>query len=367
MSNSTLILRRPVPPSLHPVAGIGESFFVHAPNARVRAVAQLCAAEAVGAIYTMPVGKTRDTTFEKTLAAHRKVAGDTGTVLVDANRYYGASRLPASAPLSLDWLQRQWDAGITWAITDSGYIDRNADDDLNTLFAGADDLARKTKGRFFLAVPADNHWVTTRAADLRTVVEQHGIPVIYLFGSTGDPLASKKAVEGLLYLLDSAVPSALMRTDQAAIGALAGNAVFGAMGTSTSLRHIYPPRNGGGFSPSPFPSALLPQGLSFHRIDTLGRAIALSPDELHWICSCERDQGARLDSIVDATHAFTHSLLSLTDVARHVLSGGDRDKSLASWGALCRNAQFVHIDIESTTGMKWDYPDFLGSWGAVTS
>src|SRR5690606_18342378 len=115
-----------------------------------------------------------------------------------------------------------------------------------------------------------------------------------------------------------------------------------------------------------FPSALVPQGLSFHRIDTLARAIALSPDELHWLCHCDRDQGMRLDSIVEDTHAFTHSLLSLTDIARHVLNGGDRDKSLASWGALCRNAQFIHIDIESTTGMKWDYPDFLASWGAVT-
>src|SRR5690606_29580957 len=128
----------------------------------VQAVAQLCAAEAVGAIYTMPVGKARDTTFAKTLATHREIAGDTGTVLVDANRYYGANRLPASVPLSHDWLQRQWDAGIAWAISDSGYVDRNADGDLHALFTGADDLARKTKDRFFLAVPADNHWVTTR-------------------------------------------------------------------------------------------------------------------------------------------------------------------------------------------------------------
>lgn len=364
--NNPSLLRRPVPPSLRPVAGIGESFFVHAPNARVHTIAQLCATEAVGAIYTMPVGQSRDTTFEKTLATHREIAGDTATVLADANRYYGASRLPARAPLSLDWLQRQWGAGVTWAITDSGYVDRDADDDLHKLFTSADDLARKTSGQFFLTVPADNHWVTTRAADLRAIVEQHGIPVIFLFGSTGDPLASKKAVEGLLYLLESAVPSAVMRTDQAAIGALAGNAVFGAMGTSTSLRHIYPPRKGGGFRPSTFPSAFLPQGLSFHRIDTLGRAIALSPDELHWLCQCDRCEGGRLDSILDDTHAFTHSLLALTDVSRHVLSGGDRDNSLASWGALCRTAQFTHIDIESTTGMKWDYPDFLGSWGSVT-
>ncbi|WP_138180176.1 hypothetical protein [Nakamurella multipartita] len=313
----------------------------------------------------MPGGKSGEAQLERVLATHREIAGGAATALADANRYSGANRLPASAPLSLQWLQRQWDAGASWAVTDSGYLDRGADEDLASLFANADDLARKATGRFFLAVPADNHWVTTRAPDLRTVVERHGIPVIYLFGSTGDPLASKKAVEGLLYLLDSAVPSALMRTDQAAIGALTGNAVFGAMGTSTSLRHIYPPRNGGGFGTSPFPSAFLPQGISFHRTDTLGRAIALSPDELHWICFCERCGGLRLDSVIDATHAFTHSLLSLTDLVRHVL-GGDRNCSRSSWGALCRNAQFTHIDIESTTGIKWSYPSFLGAWGAVT-
>lgn len=364
MSNLPL-LRRPIPPSLRPVAGITESFFVHAPNARVQAIAQLCAAESLGAIYTMPVGKSRDATLKATLATHHEIAGTDATVLVDANRYSGNKRMPASTSLSLEWLQRQWDAGTRWAVTDSGYVERDADDDLRALFAAGDKLARKATEPFFLALPIDNQWVTKRASELRNLVEQHGIPVAYLFGSSGDPLASKKAVEGLLHLLDSPVPAAVMRTDQAAIGALAGNAVFGAMGTSTTLRHIYPLGKGGFNNPVQFPSAFLPRGLSYHRIDTLARAISLSPGELHWVCSCELCQGRRLDSILDETDAFTHSLLSLTDVVRGVLSCGDRDTCLASWSKKCQTAQFVHLDIESTTELRWDAPQFLGAWHGV--
>lgn len=359
-------LRRPIPPSLRPVSGLGEAFFIHAPNSKVSAVAQLCTTDALGAVYTMPTGGGRDKTLEKTLKVHRGIAGDAATVLVDANRYFGNNRLPASAPLNHEWLQRQWDSGITWAVTDSGYLDRAASEDLRTLFAHGKELARKSSGNFFLAVAADNNWVTERAEEMRTIVEEHGIPVAYMFGSTGDPLGSKKAVEGLLHLLDSPVASGLMRTDQSAIGALAGNATFSAMGTSSSLRHIYPPRKGGGFRPSSFPSALVPQGLSFHRTDTLARAIGLTPDELHWLCPCERCQGARLDSIYDGDQAFVHSVYAITDVARNVMEGGDRTTSLTSWAAKCRAAQFVHIDISNSTQMKWDYPDFLGAWGSIT-
>lgn len=358
------LLRRALPSSLRPVGGISEPFFVHAPYAKVATVAQMCAAESIGAIYTMPKGTSRNSVLRTTVETHRAIAGDTSTVLLDANRYYGQNRLPASAPLNIDWLQRQWDAGISWAITDSGYLERDAHHDLQSLFASAEKLKRQTTGSFFLSIPADNHWVGARATELRKMVEKHGIPVVYLFGATGDPLATKRAVQGLLHLLDSPVPSALMRTDQAAIGALAGSAVFGAMGISTSLRHIYPPKKGGGFRASSFPSAFLPQGLSFHRTDTLARAIALSPEELHWTCHCDRCQGMRLDSIFDDTSAFTHSLHSLADVTRHVLTDGGDSASLASWASKCQTAQFTHFDIEATTGMKWEPPPFLGAWVA---
>lgn len=363
---SPTILRRPVPPSLRPVQGVGESFFVHAPSSKVSSVAPLCAMEALGAVYTMPTGDTRSKTLKSTVELHRHIAGAEATVLVDANRYSGKNRLLASAPLSRRWLEEQWDLGITWAITDSGYVDRGATNDLRALVANAKALSRSTTGQFFLAVPIDVKWVTEDAEQLRKLVEAHGIPVAYMLGSPGDPLASRKAVEGLLYLLESPVTSALMRTDQSAIGALAGNATFSAMGTSATLRHIYPPRPGG-FGPNPPPSVLVPQGLSHHRTDTLAAAIGLTPDERHWLCECERCQAARLDTILDPVDAFSHNVHAITDIARHVLQGGDRAASLRSWTATCRNAQFVHMDIANSTQMNWNSPRFLAAWVAARS
>ena len=111
------------------------------------------------------------------------------------------------------------------------------------------------------------------------------------------------------------------------------------------------------------PSAMLPNGLSLHRIDVLARAIALTPDEVHWRCNCDHCQGARLDNIIDGDQAFIHNVYSACDLVRHVLAGGVKD-ALASWAAMCRNAQFVHLDIDSST-QNWNYPTFHGAWREV--
>lgn len=55
-----------------------------------------------------------------------------------------------------------------------------------------------------------------------------------------DPLGSLAAVRGLLRVLAEIPNVVLLRTDLAAIGAVANGASLGAVGTSTSVRHLVP-------------------------------------------------------------------------------------------------------------------------------
>ncbi|WP_116951630.1 hypothetical protein [Jiangella endophytica] len=321
-------------------------------------VAQLCAEDAIGAVYTLPSGAKRLEALARTVATHRAIAGDEASVMADAGRYAGTNRVPATAPLSTAWLEAQWAQGIRWALTDSGYVDRDEIDGLRALFRNAAVLPAAAD--FMLALPMDTHWVSEHAPDVRRLVEDHGLPVAYMLGADRDPLATRAAVEGLLLLLESPVPSVLLRTDQSAIGALAAGASMSAMGTSSALRHIFPPRPGGP-RPRVF-SVLVPQTLSHHGADILAATINSMPEETYWWCPCAHCQYSRLDDILDPDDAFAHNVHAITEIARHVMDGGDRAQSLASWRALCEQAKHIHSEIAYATGKSWSRPRFLTAW-----
>ncbi|MGM7424713.1 hypothetical protein [Cellulosimicrobium sp. ES-005] len=341
---------------------MSEPLFLHASGAEVGKVAPLCVPGSLGAIYTVPGGRARDERAGQIVREHREQGVLGSSFLLDAARYGGAGRVGADAALTPQWLAQQWDRGLEWAMTDSGYVDRDRVDQLDALFDSAVAMRKQAPvgAKFFLQVPADSQWVSKRADEVRERVDRYQIPVAYMFGSSGDPLETRASVQGLLHLLGSPVPSALVRADHAALGALAGGAVLGAMGTSSGRRHIYTSAGRGRRVPGLF-SVLLPEGLSFHRSDTLARAIGSSPEQSYWRCHhCSRCEGARLDDIVDPTAAFIHSIESLQDLAAGVLASGEASTAMASWKAKCRSAQFIHTDI--AVNLKWDYPKSLKAW-----
>jgi hypothetical protein len=359
MANPNL-LRRPVPESLNPLPGVADTLFVQAPNAKVEQVAQLCATDQLGAVITIPTGKSRNTTLVKTVEKFREIAGPDATFIADANQYSGNNRSFAGEDLDEDWLKAQWDTGLPWALTNSGYVSKNDDASLRGLLEAGDRLAKTAAGNFMLGIPLDVQLVADRADEVRDLVEQFGIPVAFMLGSASDPLGSHKAVKGLVHLLKSPVPTSLLRTDMSAIGALCAGASIAAMGTSSALRHIFPPANG--FGRATGVSAMVPQALSMHRVETIALAMGLTPEELHWNCFCDGCQGRKLDHILDDVQAFRHNIFSTLDIARHAMSGPDSAANLQSWKSTCTAAQFVHMDIASSTGMRWDTPSFLGGW-----
>jgi hypothetical protein len=359
--------RPDIPPSANPMPGVPEALFVHADHTKAEAVAAVCSQDYVGAVYALPKNSpsTRERALRRAVETHRSAAGRQSSVLADADLYSGKNRVMGEHRLNPGWVAHQLNAGLPVACTDSGFINDASSAQLISVLSQAAGLQQQRTGRVLTFLPLCGTWVTQRAETLRAQIERHQVPVALLLGAAQDPLASKRAVEGLLHVLESEVPVSLLRTDMAAVGALAAGASIAAIGTRSGLRHIYPIRKSKGGPPPSLPSVLVPQSMSLHRLDTLAEAIADSPDGLHWTCPCNRCYGRSLITIRSEEQAFGHNLSAAADIARHVLDCPGRAGRLQSWVALCGQAQFVIMDIAATTNRRWDGPDYLGAWWAA--
>ncbi|HKB30116.1 MAG TPA: hypothetical protein VKD26_04695, partial [Streptosporangiaceae bacterium] len=141
--------------------------------------------------------------IEAVHAAHRQ--GFSRPMLTDRRRYAGAARARGTAALARSWLAGQRAANVAAVLTDSGYI---GEGDLAALRAV---LRQATEaGPDVTAVlPLHPHWLHQDRETLVAEVIEHGVPVALVLEHRGDPLATPRAVAGLINLL-RAVPSAAL-------------------------------------------------------------------------------------------------------------------------------------------------------------
>jgi hypothetical protein len=164
-------------------------------------------------------------------------------------------------------------------LSPAGYI---ASGDLSTLRAVLDEGVRFAEvakrqphtAPALIALPIDAGWL--RRPDCREqlvkAVSGVGSAIAVFPGGAGDPLEGRKAVAGLVELLEVAQDGvAVLRTDLAGIGAVAFGAVATSIGLSTALRHTVA-AGGRAFAQqdrSPrvlvAPSSAGPAGRSWHR------------------------------------------------------------------------------------------------------
>lgn len=249
--------------------GFGAQITVHAPASSAAAVAAVCEQEDLGAVYTTPTTCSPASRFAQATAVvrqHKTRTGSAGPVLLDAQRYSGKCRISGTEPQDLQWTAHQHQLGLPWALTDSGYIgDRDFPALQNTLGEGG-----RHGGQTIVALPVHHSWLAQRADQLRHQIESAGLPVALMLEHRDDPFGVGKTLQGLVEVLGARVPVCLLRCDISAVGALAYGAVVAAVGTKTSLRHIYPLQTKGGGRPS-----------SQHRSDCAARAPvqAARPDQ----------------------------------------------------------------------------------------
>lgn len=338
--------------------GFGAQITVHAPASSAAAVAAVCEQENLGAVYTTSATCSPASRFSQATAVVRQHATRTGSadaVLLDAQRYSGKARLPGTEPHDLQWTAYQHQLGLPWALTDSGYI---GEGDLpalqNTLGEGG-----RHGGQTIVALPVHHSWLTRRADQVRHQIDAAGLPVALMLEHRDDPFGVGKTLQGLVEVLDARVPVCLLRCDISAVGALAYGAVVAAVGTKTSLRHIYPLQTKGGGGRPASTAAIVPRGLLYKQLDRIREAVVADGDQTHWTCGCAFCANRSLDWLITSEDAFQHSLATLAALTEYVMSSPD---PRGTWRERCRDAQFVNIDIETETGLDWQPPPFLGHW-----
>ncbi len=311
---------------------------------------QGCAKAQLGAIYTGASPQQMDALLR--LHDHHGA----GPVLFDAERYAGANRDQEKPTLNPDWVTMQHARGLRHALTDSPFI---ADGDRTRLTSILAQGARLPGA--ITTLPLGRRWFTRDAAELTEAINRFSTPVALMAQDAADPFASEPAVAGLIHVLDNtAVQVLLLRSDLAAIGALAFGASHAAIGTSTALRHIWPPAKGGRGHQAVI-AAYVPSAMSYRSLQTISAAMLhFADDQLLWRCNCDVCAGKTLDWLAREDEAAEHSLLSLSGLTRSVLA--DASQAAHCWTERCRTASSINQEISVKLIKNWPVPRNLNAW-----
>lgn len=295
-------------------------------------------------------------------ALELRTHGYTRPLLCDAARYAGTRRVPARAPFDTRWLTWQLSRGP--ALTDSGYVDKLDIRGLQTILhrtmrLGSGAIAVLPLHADWLKVPQDREILLSE-------VTFADVPIAVALEHAADPLGVRAVVSGLLALLALDVPVILLRSDVSALGALCHGAAAAAVGTSTSLRHIYPLAPGG-FGTARV-AAFSPHLLSYTSVDKLAAAVQLTPDLSHlWECTCTTCNGRTLDWLAtrDSSTAFRHSIEHLRLLRDSLFTVSGSSLRLA-WHERCNAAAALHTEIRAELP-DWRTPPFLNAWRHVST
>jgi hypothetical protein len=339
------------------------------PPAGVEAIRDLLDRNGIGVVYTVP-GDHRRASNATICVAETRRRSPGAEILLDASLYSGTTRKQAAAGIDPAWLNHQHRDGLTWALTDSGYIgdtDLAGLDTVLTQAAREHDRAQARGKGVVAALPLAISWLTERADELAARVRTAAIPVAVMLEHTDDPLGVEHAVDGLVELLSCGAPVAVLRCDTSVLGALAYGSVVVSVGDSSSTRHFYPiPKRKGG-PPGPVPAAtLVPELLAYVRLDKIDDAITAAPGLGVWMCDCRVCGHQRLDWISNSTEprvsAFEHAVSSLADTGRELFNNISAPARPASWASAVRHARANHAAIVARDGRPWKPPTMLRRW-----
>lgn len=398
-------------PTVTSALNLATTLFVQAEGKRAPAATTLMRDHGVGIVYTLDPRRrrTRYTDALQVITYTRERAPE-GQILLDANLYSGRSRMIAGASAAgptRAWVAAQHRLGLSHALTDSGYVAAGATAGLTaTLQAGAG------MGAGVLTVlPLATRWLTHDADVLCQNVSRCGTPVAIMVENKDDPFDRKNAAAGLVELIATGVPVALLRADTSALGAIAHGAVAGAVGATSGLRHFYPiPDKDGGPDPTKdYLSFVIPDLLGYFSNERFLNAYDNDPTNPAWRCGCRYCGGSPLtwinaagqhdipqpasvpvgfDSLADAESglppikeqrargrdargdaAFQHSVAAIAGFYAELTGSAQATGvSLASaWSAMCEHAQMQHFAVTTADGQGWEPRPAFGRWRALAA
>lgn len=209
--------------------------------------------------------------------------------------------------------------------------------DAPTLKAMVRQAANLQRDDTILVIPVAVAWANNTYIDqFIAILQLADMPIALRLGSQYDPLAQFKAAPANLRRIEAEVPH-LMRlcTDLSAIDGLCHKAFAGAIGLTSSRRHLVPPGERSETAPHGGkwpPSVLVRELLSFIRTTTLAEKFANTPAPS---CSCVICQGQRLTRLLDPDEdkieAHAHNIAVWSDVMTMLLQDLPQRADRAVW------------------------------------
>ncbi|MGH3854606.1 MAG: hypothetical protein ACRDR6_14135 [Pseudonocardiaceae bacterium] len=279
--------------------------------------------------------------------------------LADRQLYKGKARCAATRPFDPDWISRQRRLGLPVILPDAGYV---AETDIVGLRHVLIESAKIDGAVALLAIA--NWWL--HGPGLRLLLSEvtdNPTPLALVIEHDKDPFSARRILAGVLDLLATGVPVIPLRCDISALGLMAHGAVAAAFGSQTSLRHLYPVRNGGGGGGGKrSESAVWPTGFALHYSDLLHDVVSASPSDPRWRCDCSVCDGDRLDRLSTALlgEVRAHNTASVLQL-RTALTAQAPDSRRRLWRRWAQVSQLEHESV-STEAVALDTPKAMINW-----
>ena len=271
-------------------------------------------------------------------AVKLRSAGFTGRLWLDPAAYESPQQQPGETLFGDYWRRLQEELHVEEFISPGTYVAESSLDGLGSAIESEEEWVEREGGRLSLALHAS--WLTRGRKPLIDRLRQVGAPLALALAHRNDPLSSVGAVQGLVDLLESIEDVAILRCDLGALGAVAHGAVLGAIGTSSTVRHVVPPgQKAGGVPGDTSPAVFLPELLDFK----LGSHLDEFPREASPTCDlacCWGRQLRRLNGEHAVAEARTHNMLVIGEVARGILDTPAEQRP-GAFTAMCRNAEYA--------------------------
>jgi hypothetical protein len=179
-------------------------------------------------------------------------------------------------------------------------------------------------------------------------------------------IADETAIQVLASLIDAAPSLILLRTDLAAIGALALGADCAAVGATSTTRHLWIGRGGRrAHRTSVSTYAFVPALRAWHNLDELD---FIEGGDQYFACAVDgvirdvREFSAALFRDLEPVHMIAAVRRLATKVRQ---AGPEVQDRLACWADLCEDALNAHRGLESETGAQLAPPRCLNAWRSV--
>jgi hypothetical protein len=169
----------------------------------------------------------------------------------------------------------------------------------------------------------ERRWLTNSGAfdEVQKCLRSIDAPVALVLGDRADPLSYPEAINSLIALTKSVAGLSILRTDHAAIGALAFDAAHGSIGLTPGHRHFVPPETSGSAIPHDrSPRVFVPDLMDWF---TATKIAGWSTERVSPTCRYECCDGARIDRFFDPRYevsASTHNQTVLAALANDILN-----------------------------------------------